>query len=55
MDNTDNKGLDTKNAKERFYDKVPLTVKQMDFILWALALLFIVLLIVGALKGNHII
>ncbi len=55
MDNKERNEPGFVNAKERLYDKVPFTVKQMDFILAALAVLFVVLFIFGALKGNHII
>ena len=41
-----------KGAKERFYDKIPLTARQLDIIIIALAALFIVVLTVGALVGN---
>ncbi len=43
-----------KNAKERLYDKIPLTVKQLDIILVVLAVAFVVFLVLGALVGNGI-
>ncbi len=48
-----------RNAKEGFYEvlieKLHLTKKKMDVVLIILALLFVVLLVLGSLKGNNII
>ena len=41
-----------KGPKEHFYDKIPLTARQLDIIIIALAALFIVALAVGAFVGN---
>ena len=41
-----------KNAKERLYDKIPLTARQLDIIIIALIVAFIVFVVVGALVGN---
>jgi hypothetical protein len=43
------------NAKERFYDKIPLTVKQLNVIIVIIILAIILFLVVGALVGNGII
>ncbi len=53
-------GADTKpeapkqNAKERLYDKIPLSVKQLDIILIVLAVAFVVFLVLGTLVGNGV-
>lgn len=39
---------------ENFYDKIPLTVKQLDLIIIGGLILIVILLVVGALKGNGI-
>ena len=44
-----------KGAKENFYDKIPLTVKQLDVIIMVMIALFIVFFVIGILKGNGII
>ena len=44
-----------KNAKERLYDKIPFTKKQMDIIIAVLIVAFVVLFVLGALKGNGLI
>ena len=36
-----------KNAKERLYDKVPLTVKQLDIIIGVLFAVFILVILMG--------
>ena len=41
-----------KNAKERLYDKIPLTARQLDIIIIALAVAFVVFMVIGALVGN---
>ena len=41
-------------AKERLYDKIPLSVKQLDIILIVLAIAFVVFLVLGALVGNGV-
>jgi len=42
-----------KNAKERLYDKLPLTVRQVDVIIKALIIILIVVLMVGIMTGNN--
>ncbi len=48
-----------RNAKEGFYEvlieKFRLTKKKMDVVLIVLGALFVLLLLLGALKGNNII
>lgn len=44
-----------KNAKESLYDKVPLSVKQLDIIIIVLVIAFVVFLTLGILIGNRII
>jgi len=44
-----------KNAKEKLYDKIPLTVKQLDIILVICAIAFFVAIILGVLNGRGII
>ena len=39
-----------KNAKERLYDKIPITVKQLDVIIVCLVIAFVVVLVLGILK-----
>lgn len=43
-----------KGFKENLYDKIPLTVKQLDIIIFLLLVAFVVFFIIGALKGNGI-
>ncbi len=43
-----------KGLKENLYDKIPLTVKQLDIIIILLILAFIFFFVVGALKGRGI-
>ena len=43
-----------KNAKEKLYDKIPLTVHQLDIIIVVLVILFVVFYVVGALRGHGI-
>ncbi|MEA5050165.1 MAG: hypothetical protein VB021_01685 [Oscillospiraceae bacterium] len=43
-----------KNAKEKLYDKIPLTVHQLDVIIVVLVILFFVFYVVGALRGRGI-
>ena len=43
-----------KGAKENLYDKIPLTVKQLDIIIVVMIALFIVFFVIGILKGNGI-
>ncbi|MEG0913592.1 MAG: hypothetical protein RSB78_04970 [Oscillospiraceae bacterium] len=52
LDNHDDK---FKNPKEKLYDKIHLSVKQMDIILIVLFALLIGALIIGTLKGNGLI
>lgn len=44
----------TKGLKENLYDKIPLTVKQLDIIIILLILAFIFFFVFGALKGRGI-
>ena len=44
-----------KGAKENLYDKIPLTIKQLDIIIVVMIALFIVIFVIGVLKGNGII
>ena len=44
-----------KGAKENLYDKIPLTLKQLDIIIVVMLVLFVVVFILGVLKGNGII
>ena len=44
-----------KGAKENLYDKIPLTVRQLDIIILMMIALFIVFFVAGVLKGNRII
>ncbi|MDO4566854.1 MAG: hypothetical protein Q4B42_05930 [Oscillospiraceae bacterium] len=48
----DNKDPDFKNTKERLYDKIPLSVKQLDVILVILAILFVVFFVLGIVRGQ---
>ena len=43
-----------KGPKERFYDKIPLTVKQLDLIIICLAAAFVIFFILGVLAGKGI-
>ena len=45
---------DHKSAKERLYDKIPLTVKQLDVIIVICIAVIIFAFVFGALKGNGI-
>ena len=40
-----------KGAKENLYDKIPLTVKQLDIIIAVMIALFMVFFVIGVLKG----
>ena len=40
--------------KESLYDKIPLTLKQLDVIIIILAIILIAALVIGTLKGNGI-
>ena len=44
-----------KPVKESFYDRIPLTKKQLDIIIIILIAAVILFFVLGALKGNHII
>ena len=44
-----------KNAKERLYDKIPLTVKQLNVIIAILIVALVTFLVIGTLLGNGII
>ena len=54
-DETHEKTEIKKGAKENLYDKIPLTVKQLDIIIAVMIALFVVFFVVGVLKGNKII
>jgi hypothetical protein len=43
------------NAKERLYDKIPLSAKQLGVIIWILIFALIAAFVIGALVGNNII
>lgn len=43
-----------KGKKETLYDKIPLTVKQLDIIIAILLIAFVVFLVIGTLRGNGI-
>ena len=43
-----------KGRKESLYDKIPLTLKQLDIIIVFLVIALIVFLVLGALFGNGI-
>jgi len=45
----------TKGPKENFYDKIPLSKKQLDIIIVILVAALIIFFILGALVGNGII
>ena len=49
-----NETATNKGAKENLYDKIPLTVKQLDIIIAVMIVLFIVFFVVGIMKGNGI-
>lgn len=51
----DKQNAPPKAAKENVYDKIPLTVKQLDVIIAILLVAFVVFFVIGALKGNGII
>ena len=53
-DETDKKAEIKRGAKENLYDKIPLTVKQLDVIIGVMIALFIAFFAVGVLKGNKI-
>ena len=40
--------------KESLYDRIPLTLKQLDVIIIILAIILIAALVIGTLKGNGI-
>lgn len=40
--------------KERLYAKVKIPLKTLDGIIWALGTVIVILIVVGALKGNGI-
>ena len=44
-----------KGAKEKLYDRIPLTLKQLDIIILMMIALFVVFFVIGVLKGNRII
>lgn len=44
---------DTRGAKERFYDKIPLTYKQVDILVKVLVVVMVGLIIIGVLTGNR--
>ena len=45
---------DSKGAKERFYDKIPLSKKQLDIIIVVLIAAIIILIVVGAMNAETI-
>lgn len=42
------------SLKERLYAKVKIPLKTLDGIIWALGTVIVILIVVGALKGNGI-
>ena len=53
-ENSDINSSDNKGAKESFYDKIPLSKKQLDVIIIVLVCAIIVFLVLGALIGNRV-
>ena len=53
-DGTNEKTEIKKGVKENLYDKIPLSVKQLDIIITVMIVLFIVFFVIGILKGNGI-
>ena len=47
--------LEKKFTKESFYDKIPLSKKQLDYIIIFLVAMIIIFIVIGALLGNRII
>ena len=43
-----------KGAKENLYDKIPVTLKQLDIIIAVMIALFVAFFVIGVLKGNGI-
>ncbi|MEG1557960.1 MAG: hypothetical protein RR058_01150 [Oscillospiraceae bacterium] len=48
----DVKDPELKNAKERLYDKVHLSVRQLNTIITVLVVILMLVLLVGIIKGN---
>jgi len=46
---------DDKNAKERMYDRIPLKVSHLNFIIVVLVVAIVAFLVLGVLIGNRII
>jgi len=44
-----------KPTQKNLYDRIPLTVKQLDIIIMVMISLFVVFFVIGVLKGNGII
>lgn len=42
-----------KNAKERLYDKIPLTLRQVDMVIKALFIILILALALGIMTGKN--
>ena len=40
------------NAKERFYDKIPVTVRQLDIFIGLCIAAFVLVVLIGALQGQ---
>ena len=47
-----NETKEDKGAKECLYDKIPLTLKQLDIIIAVMIALFIIFFVIGVLKGK---
>ncbi|MDR1537350.1 MAG: hypothetical protein LBU32_05025 [Clostridiales bacterium] len=45
----------SKGPKEKLYDKIPLTLHQLDIVIVCLIILLIVFFVIGSLVGNGII
>jgi len=54
-DKNDNQTPAEKGTKESFYDKIPITKKQLDIIIAILFAALIIFLVFGTLIGNRII
>ena len=52
---SEDKVADNRNMKEKLYDKVALTKRQLDIIIVMLIISFVAFFVLGALKGNGII
>ena len=51
-DKTNEKTEIKKGAKENLYDRIPLTLKQLDIIIAVMIALFVVFFVIGVLRGK---